>query len=131
MLNILVHFDFVLDLYKIDNRSLALMLVLLISLTLMVGFNFFIKWFGFNFYVNGFGLPFLKWFGLNGLRVHKRFGLVFVLYKWFDYVQTHCYLPLMQLQLQHIPIQLMIIQQFSASWITKQLIHLLVYKHPH
>ena len=51
----------------------------------MLRFNFFIKWFGFNFYVNGFGLPFLEWFGLNGLRVHKQFGLVFILYKWFSF----------------------------------------------
>ena len=34
-------------------------------------------WFGFNFSLNSLGL--------NGLRVHKRFGLVFVLYKWFGF----------------------------------------------
>ena len=33
-------------------------------------------WFGFNFSLNGFGLPFLKRFGLNVLKVYKRFALV-------------------------------------------------------
>ena len=43
-------------------------------------------WFGFNFSLNGLGLNGLVYLFLNRLRVHKRFGLVFVLYKWFGSV---------------------------------------------
>ena len=59
----------------------------------MVKFNFFIKWFGLvstfpkTLLVKWFGFPFHKLFGLNVLKVHKGFGLVFVLYKRFDSVQ--------------------------------------------
>ena len=42
----------------------------------------------FQLFLNKFGLPFLKWFGLNGLRAHKRFGLVFVLYKLFCSIRS-------------------------------------------
>ena len=59
----------------------------------MVKFNFFIKWFGLvstfpkTLLVKWFGFPFHKLFGLNVLKVHKGFGLVFVLYKWFGSVR--------------------------------------------
>ena len=48
--------------------------------------------FGFNFPLNGFGLNSLVYLFINGLvyngsKVHKGFGLVFVLYKWFGSVQ--------------------------------------------
>ena len=42
--------------------------------------------FGFNFPLNGFDLNSLVYLFLNGLKVHKGFGLVFVLYKWFGSV---------------------------------------------
>ena len=49
----------------------------------MVRFKFFIKCFCLvsifpkRFWFKWFGLPFLIWFGLNGLKVHKRFDLGF------------------------------------------------------